>query len=354
MKTIVQYLSLLAALFIFSSFNTVYSTFPTSEKKTIFEHLQQDHYLSITIESDFRNYVSEKNSNEYQPAVLRVNKPAGEEEIWDIEIRARGNMRRKVCDNPPMKIRFSEQQLKERGLDKRSTLKTVIICRNSGSYEQMVLKEYITYRLYNIITDHSFKVQLAKIKFVDLSGESKEFDESFAFFIEHPKNIVERTEGKILEGQMVSSEVMNTDAGERFAMFQYMIGNTDWYYFNGHNVELCGLPGTADLIPLPYDFDYAGIVKTPYAVPLGSLGIPSVTERYYQGYCRSKEETMQTIELFQNKKTEIMNLVDEFPYFTKYSRRDVKKYLMSFFKTIEKPKSVKRRILKHCDLWPVP
>ncbi len=352
MKTLLRFLSLVLVIGVSSSFCLV-SSDVLKNKKTIFEHLQQDEHLNITLESNYKAFLKNKKTNDYQPAKLRIARPDGSEETWEIEIRARGNMRRTVCDIPPIKMKFSEEQLRERGLDKRSTLKMVIICRNSGSYEQMVLREYLTYRLYNIITNHSFQVQLAKIKYVNTDGKSDGFNESFAFFIEHPKNLADRTEAELLEGCHFSSALMNTDAGERFAMFQYMVGNTDWYYFNSHNVEVCGMPGTSDLVPLPYDFDYAGLVRTPYAVPLDKLNLSTVSERYYQGYCRSKEETMETIQLFLDKKEEIMKMAVEFPYFDKYSKKYVRKYLGNFFKTIENKKGIKRHILKHCDMWPV-
>ena len=322
-------------------------------KTTISEHLQHEDYLEITLTSDFKNFIKNTKTNDYQPATMAVTRSDGPIETWQTEIRPRGKMRRSVCDIPPIKMRFSEEELATRGLDKRSTLKMVILCRNGSGYEQLVLREYLTYKLYNIITDHSFRVQLAKIKYEDTAGKGKGFDESFAFFIEHPKNLADRTDADVLGHQNFSSSLMNTDAGERLTMFQFMVGNTDWYYFNGHNVEICGVPGTSDLVPLPYDFDYAGIVKTPYAVPSDKLAIRSVGERYYQGYCRTEEETMQTIQLFLDKQSEIMELANNFPYFAKYSKKHVNKYLKGFYKIIENPASVKRHILQHCDMWPV-
>ena len=320
---------------------------------TIFEHLQQDGYLEVTLTSDFKKIIKNKKKNDYQPAVMTVKRADGSEEEWQTEIRPRGNIRRVVCEIPPIKMRFSEEELAAKGLDKRRTLKMVILCRNGRGYEQLVLREYLCYKLYNLITDHSFQVQLAKIKFLDSKNQNKAFDESFAFFIEHPKNLADRTEAEILENQKFGSSLMNTDAGERFTMFQYMIGNTDWYFFNGHNVKVCGIPGTSELIPLPYDFDYAGLVKTPYAVPHDKLGLSSVSERYYQGYCRDQEQTLKTIQLFLDKKAAIMDLATDFPYFAKYSRKSTTKYLKKFFSIIEDPKRTKREILQHCDRWPL-
>ncbi len=357
MKTTTSILSILSFLLFFQFpciAQQVEEPVKPAVKTTIFEHLQREEgYLSVVLESNFKNLIKSKRTNDYQSAQLKVIKADGSEEVWQTEIRPRGNMRRTVCDIPPIKIRFDESELKSRGLDKRRTLKMVILCRNGKGFEQLVLREYLCYKLYNIITDHSFRVQLARIKYKDTKDEDRGFDESFAFFIEHPKNLAERTAAELLKDQRFGSSMINTDAGERFAMFQFMIGNTDWYYFSGHNVEVCGIPGASDLIPLPYDFDYAGFVRTPYAVPSDKLPIQSVVDRYYQGYCRTEKEMMATIQLFLSKKKEIMDTATTFPHFTKYSKKHVTKFLKKFYAILENPKKRKKAILEHCDMWPV-
>ncbi|HFA47942.1 MAG TPA: hypothetical protein ENJ95_02865 [Bacteroidetes bacterium] len=328
-------------------------TLGIADSLTIFEHLQQDSHLNIVLQSDFKNLVKNKRKNDYQPATMKVSRADGSEETWAVDIRPRGNMRRTVCDIPPLKMRFSEQQLSARGLDDRSTLKMVISCRNGEGFEQMVLREYMAYRMYNLISDCSFRVQLAKVKFVDENGE-KSFDESFAFFIEHAKNLADRSGLKVVGSNHVKARFFDNDAGEVFAMFQFMIGNTDWFYCNSHNVEICGKKGVHKLVPIPYDFDYAGFVKTPYAVPLDKLKLSTVGERYYQGFCRTEEETMQTVQLFLDNKDAILKAVNEFPYFSKHSIKYSRKYIRSFFEILENPKARKKYILKHCGMWPVP
>ena len=62
---------------------------------------------------------------------------------------------------------------------------------------------------------------------------------------------------------------------------------------------------------------------------------------------------MKTIQLFLDKKQEIMQLAETFPYFAKYSRKSTVKYLNKFYKTIEHPKIRKKAILEHCGKWPI-
>ena len=86
-------------------------------------------------------------------------------------------------------------------------------------------------------------------------------------------------------------------------------------------------------------------------MPHDPLTISHVSERYFQGFCRKEEDTRRTIQLFLDKKEEIMTYAAQFPYFNKRSRKYVLKYLGSFYKTIENPKRVKREILQNCDRW---
>jgi hypothetical protein len=58
-----------------------------------------------------------------------------------------------------------------------------------------------------------------------------------------------------------------------------MIGNTDWWIHRRHNVDLVEL-ADGSLVPIPFDFDYAGIINTPYAIPSPSMPIKSVEDRF--------------------------------------------------------------------------
>ena len=64
-------------------------------------------------------------------------------------------------------------------------------------------------------------------------------------------------------------------------LFQYSIGNTDRSIPGRHNIQMVKSKDSTISKPfvIPYDFDYAGIVNTSYAVPDKNLGIESVTER---------------------------------------------------------------------------
>lgn len=318
--------------------------------KTVFSTLVRDDYVHLTLHADFRLLNKTKKDPAYLPAKLTVLQADSTLKVWETEIRPRGKMRRRICENPPLRFKFSKRQLLDEGLDSAfNNFELSLICEESATYEQYVLREFAAYRLANLLSEHSVRVALAKVRYVDVNGKDAPM-ESFGILIEDKDELAHRLGGSLLP-PILSDRVINTDEFERFALFEYMIGNTDWYPYTGHNVIWFGVPGTATPIPIPYDFDYSGLVSTPYSVPDERLGIASTSERFYQGRCRKKEETMRSIALFLEKKQAMLAFCEQFPHFNEKSRKHVKSYVGSFFDIIESQGRVKSLILQHCDLW---
>ena len=317
----------------------------TSSDVSVFEMLQRDQPFEITLETNFKHLKSKRNNNDYQPAKLSYADIQGNPQQLEVEVRPRGIMRRMTCEFPPLKIKFSHSDADSK------TLKLVSICKESEYYEQLVLREYVAYQLYNMLTGQSLRVQLVKMKYVD-ENEKNAPDESFAFLIEHQDEMAKRNQGKDLEQDKFSLRLLDCDEYERLCLFEFMIGNTDWLVYSGHNIKKFGIEGTSKLVFVPYDFDYSGFVNAPYAIPDERLELPHVTDRYYLGLSRPEEKTMQNIQLFLDKKEEMMSYCEEFPHFDKKSRKHVSKYLGSFFNIIENPKKCKRWIFNHCNMWP--
>jgi hypothetical protein len=323
--------------------------FPTVDS-TLFQKLESEDMVDLTIEWDFKQFMKGKMSNNYQPAVLSYMNKDSFSFRRQIEIKPRGKMRREVCYYPPLKVKLSKKDLANEGLLPFNNLEIVINCRSNGQYEQFVLREYIAYKLYNLLTDNSYRVQLAKFRFVDTGKKNKDF-ESIGYLIEDNDELEHRQKGKIVKPRMFSPEKVEADNYELFCVFQFMIGNTDWYVYNLHNVKIMGVEGQTQPYVVPYDFDYSGFVKTPYSIPHEKLGIKDVTERFYQGLCRNKEQTEKTLQIFRNKKEEIMTMVAEFPHFNDHSRKHTIDYLESFYEIVENDKKKENMIFEHCDKW---
>lgn len=317
------------------------------QTESVFEMLRKAQPFEMSLETDFKQLKNKRNTADYQPGKLTYTDPGGNTHNLEIEVRPRGNMRRNLCDLPPLKVKFPGSHADSK------TLKLVSICKESDYYEQLVLREYVAYRLYNILTEQSLRVQLVKMKFLDTGGKETPA-EHYAFFIEHHDEMAQRNAGKILDEHNISMRVLNTAEYERLCLFQFMLGNTDWLAFSGHNLKVFGVPGTANPVFVPYDFDYSGFVNASYAVPDERLGLPDVTDRYYLGLSRPEEKSMETIRLFLDKKKEVMAFCEAFPFFDKKSRKHTLKYLDEFYGIIEHPKKSKRWVFGHSDKWPNP
>ena len=127
------------------------------------------------------------------------------------------------------------------------------------------------------------------------------------------------------------------------AVFEYLIANTDWSVPFLQNIELITEDSTQPIYTVPYDFDHAGIVSAPYAGAAPELGISSIKERIYRGYCDTdRMDFIEAFEKFEKKKSEIYdlytsnNILD--PRYVKFAVR----FLDAFYKTIDNPKSIEQ------------
>jgi hypothetical protein len=72
-----------------------------------------------------------------------------------------------ICRDPPLRLDFDEATPLGTVFDGQNKLKLVTHCRDSDSYEQNLLEEYLAYRFYNLLTPISLGVQLAEITYLD-------------------------------------------------------------------------------------------------------------------------------------------------------------------------------------------
>ena len=237
--------------------------------KSPFQHFQdEDNLVHLTLKTDLSYLMSDQEDFEYQPAELSLKKNNCSEEHFHLEVKPRGVFRKAQCSFPPLKIRFPDEVLAKGGFMDYPTLKLVTHCEEDPGYDQLILKEYLTFKLYNELTDNSFKAQLVKVNYCD-TGKKIEEVQRFGFLIEHPRELANRMEGRILGETFGVPKNIHLPAYKVFTLFQYMIGNTDWGLSNRHNVALvqCKMDGMALPVPVPYDFDFCGLVDAPYAIP---------------------------------------------------------------------------------------
>jgi hypothetical protein len=216
--------------------------------------------------------------------------------------------------------------------------------------EDNVMKEYLIYKLYNVLTDSSFRVRLLKINYINTYKKSKPIV-TYGFFIEPMSVLSERIKCVPVEALNLTQKNIQPRYMDRVAIFNYMVGNTDWSVPNQHNIKVFTVPGSATPqlgMVIPYDFDYSGLVNAHYAVPAEGLKISSVRERIFLGVCRDQEYYKGAIREFADKKDEFYRVVREMPHLNERTKKDVIKYLDEFYSGFDKQNSIVSDFLREC------
>lgn len=290
--------------------------------------------MEAQIQTDIESLTAQKMTNEEVRGTMTITNVAGETMEIPVNLRARGRFRRRLCDFPPLKLDFDKGILKDNNLNDFDEYKLVTHCLASGFGNEFVLKEYLTYRLYQILTDHSFRVQLFRIKY--LGEDGKRYSSSYGFVIEDEKEIAKRLGGKLIEGRFnVAQDSFIRAELHRHDVFQYMVCNTDWSLPMLRNMKLIWDPDRQAYFVVPYDFDFSGLIQTPYAVPNADLGQKSIRERHFMGIADSVEELQPTLDLFQSKREEILAYIKGFKRLPGAKRRDMMNYVKTFYKSLE-------------------
>jgi hypothetical protein len=306
------------------------------QNQPIFE---QKEVLNIEIKCNMTTLLKDRGNNRiYHKGVLFYNDTAGNQIQIDIKLKTRGRFRRDPmnCSFPPLMFDFSKKKTKNTLFENQNKLKLVTVCK-SANY---VIQEYLVYQIYNLITDLSFKTRLVNVQYTD-SLQKRKPEIAYGFFIENENQLALRIGGKSAERKNIS--MVNLDSADMatFAIFQYMIGNNDWTLTGMHNMKLLGKTGKM-LIPIAYDFDYAGIMETPYAVPPRELEISSVRERLYRGLNYTPSVFESVFEKFRQAKPQIYALYEGNPLLDKGYIKRTLKYLDEFYEDINDPKAIKK------------
>lgn len=302
--------------------------------------------INVKLSFDVTEVKKNRDSKEYTEGKLSWIE--GNDSITrQIKLRSRGIFRRKYCDLPPIMLNFKPDSSGNlfSYLDK---LKLVPECP-PGNQENL-LREYLIYRMYNVLTENSFRVRLLRVNYVNTSRKERSFTE-YAFVIEPVELLAKRIESVEVKTTNLNQKSVKPEMMDRVALFNYMIGNTDWSVPIAHNVVLFAQyrserPDLAVIVP--YDFDFAGLVNTQYAAPFFTLNIESVRERLYLGICRSKEVYLNALKEFINPKEQFYKVILDFPYLDKNSKDDMIYYLDTFYEELEEPENLARTLMKQC------
>jgi len=322
--------------------------------------------LDLTIPVDFKTLCRPRETSDcdYTPTVLEYIDEHGQPLSIPIEIKIRGGWRSltKNCSAPLLFIRFNKDKTTDTPFAGQTMLPLTTHCGQGFSleavktrvtplkWEQYLLKEYLAHLLYNEITDLSIKARLVRMTYPNPHKPGHKIS-NYAFFTEHFESVAARNGDEVLERHSFDAGKTDLDAANRVALFQFMIGNTDWSIVRERNVVLLQDP-KGNQRPLPYDFDMSGLVNAHYAGPAPTLPIDEVTKRYYLGFCHPDADWQALLGPFLSSQDAILSKAGEIPGLDKNSIRSSQRFLERFFKILQSDTLRTRELVDHCQPWP--
>jgi len=309
----------------------------------------KDDILNLSLRFDMTQYTRKKPKDEYMDAILTYHINETDSINKEIRLKSRGEMRNGYCSLPPIRLNFKKTEFPNaKDLDKIEKLKMVTHCKYGN--EDYLLKEFLIYKLFNVLTDTSFRVRLVKMEYINTHKKSKPVN-TYAFFIEPVEMLAERVNATVVNSVNLTQKNIVPQMMDRMAIFNYMIGNTDWSVPNLHN---CKVLSTLNFnssglgMVVPYDFDYSGLVDADYAIPYEPLGLSSVRERRYVGICRTEDVFLNAIKEFAGKKEAFYKVINDFQMLDEKEKAKMISYLDSFYDEFDKRNSIVNSILKGC------
>ena len=268
---------------------------------------------------------------------------------WDsipMDIRARGNFRRENCYFPPLRIKISKNAAKGTIFEGNRSLKLVFPCK-SAKDGNLVLREYVCYKMYEPVTKYIFNTRRVSIDFTDVSNKKMQHVPVIGFLIEDDDVVAKRHDGEVVEAKISPMRLQDT-ASVRHDFFQYLIANTDWSTTFLHNAKVMKLKNN-NLIPLAYDFDMAGMVDAPYASVSETLTITSVTERLYRGFCRQPEIMQAVRKEYIAKEGALHQVLKQYePVFDAKEFKGMSDFTNQFYAVLKDDGRFKAEILDKC------
>jgi hypothetical protein len=331
----------LSAFFLFIA----YTGFAQPEGTPLFT---SDEPLSIRLNFSIKELRKNTNDTVYSASVLAYKTESGTWDSIKIDLRARGHFRRANCSFPPLKVKIKKNQSGKTPFAGNKNLKLVVPCRTGKSFNDLVMKEYLAYQLYEQVTPYYFNTRLVNLTLIDGQGKHAKNHELTGFFIEDDDLVAKRLKGKPYESTKVHPLKLADTVSIMLDFFQYMISNTDWSAVQLHNIVVFQLK-SQQLIPVAYDFDMSGLVNAPYGQVSELVGTGTVRDRIYRGFCRN-------MELFEYARSEYLKLEPVLlDVVTRFDGRlpardmaDSKRYLSEFFSTLKSDKSFKEHIVQKC------
>jgi hypothetical protein len=318
------------------------------KQKDGFELFGSNEIIDISVKFDLTAFLRKNLKGKFLDGLLTLHtggKDSITKEVW---VNTRGVFRLQYCGFPPMELEFKKPFYVYRYAATITKLKLATQCQSSDLYQDYIFKEYLVYRMFNMLSDTSYRVRLVRATYIDTKKARKPVQQ-YGFFIEPQTALAVRENATVLKNVEITQRNVDQHVMTRVAIFNFMIGNYDWAVPNRHNITIMATKDTNSYqlpIAIPHDFDWTGIVNPLYAIPTESVGIESVKERIYLGVCLSRETFRAELREFLPFKQKMYSVITEFPYLSAQSKKEITDYLDEFFDQVESPSRINQLIDK--------
>jgi hypothetical protein len=316
-------------------FNPLYLTSQErSYPQTIFEQLTEEEGAKIILETDMTSILTDRRTKEYTPAILTT----ADGKSYAVKVLPKGKFRRKIATVPPLKIKFPKKTLEAAGLDTLNEMKLVLPCFDTRDGDELILKEYVIYQMFERLTSACVRGRLVQVELRDNHAGQPSMN-MFGILVEDNEETAARLKGLELDQYGLPMDSMVLSQAALVALFEYMVGNTDWDLSMLRNVRLIRPHGSDRALIVPYDFDFSGFVSAPYASPASESGLETVLDRFLMANGIPKEDLRRAAQALKSAQKDLYDLCYN-KYLTKNTSRTMQGYLDSFFDNIDKNNDV--------------
>ena len=308
--------------------------------------------LALTLTAPWHEFMRTKSDKKRYPGTLEYLDESGAKRSFAVAFEPRGKNRLKTCKFPPIKLIFDKQAVEGTPFRGNKSLKLTTLCDNGERYEHYIVKEMLAYRIYNLVTELSFKVRPLSVTYVD--GQTPA-GPRIGFLVEDDSAMAKRNNLEKIDIARPSLAQLDSLQANRFALFEYLIGNTDFANLAGptidkccHNSELIGENPQAKLFVVPYDFDSSGLVDAPYATPSPVLKINSNRERVYRGFCANNATIETARGEFVRLEPQVLALARAEDRLDSVTRQSAVDYLSKGFEVLRDDDKFGREITAKC------
>ena len=169
MKKQIGYLFVFITVFIWNN------AFPQDSLKTDLSKVNsgifsEDEILPIKLSYSINEIKKETNDSTYIDSNLSYQLSDGSWGSLPVELRARGNYRLKNCYFAPLKIKIKKSVSNHTPFEGNKTFKAVLPCLLNSDNDDNVIKEYLVYKLFEMVSPYYFKTRLFDVDFDQFSN----------------------------------------------------------------------------------------------------------------------------------------------------------------------------------------